>query len=181
MISRGSLAVVNKALVGAAAGGAAIVAVAVFMFSTGFGPRQLQEGEGTVQEVVLTLSEVEIKEVNEESAKIEVAFEIFNPNKNTIVLEEIRYEVSANGVMIGRSTIGERLEGMISGTGHTYYVVSNVPLGLKGTVEVNNSKLLEKVWSNLQNRDVQWRVQGAYVVTDPVRSGGQEKTFDFTM
>lgn len=186
MISKDSLTVVNKGIIGAAGGGAAIAVLAVIMFGTGLfpGPGQPsqtgEQGGTAMKEVTLTLTGVDVKEIDEESATIEPTFEVFNPNRNTMVLEEIQYTLMANGVTLAHSTIGERLQGMVSGTGHTYYVVSNIPLSLKGTVQIKNTKSLTPIWGNLQDNDVDWRVTGNYVLTDPVRMGGQEKPFDFT-
>jgi len=189
MINSGKLAVVNKALAGAVAGAVGIAIAAVVIFVTG--PFQLPGQAGTgggmapsqqiMQDVVLSVNSLSIKEVSDDSATIEVAFDLVNPNRNTLVLEEIQYDLLADGVRLVRSQIGERLEGMIAGTGQTYYVVPGTILTLKDTVQVNKIKIFEEVWAGLRSNDVDWRITGVYVITDPVRSGGQEKPFDFTL
>lgn len=191
MINKASLAVVNKGILGAAAGGVAILILAVVMFAPTLFPKpeQMQpptgEHGGTatsgMQEVILSLTGVNIKQIDEASATIEVVFDVFNPNRNTLVLETIEYDLMANGITLTKSAIGERLQGMVAGTGQTYYVVSNVPLTLKDTVQLKKTGVFAPIWSSLQSNDVDWRIKGKYIITDPVRLGGQEKDFDFTL
>lgn len=191
MINKESLVVVNKGVIGAIAGGVAVLIAAVVVFATGIfaGPGQIQlptAGHGGMapsgmQEVILSLTSVTVKQIDEENATIEVVFDVFNPNKNTLVLEAIEYDLTANGIKLKQSTIGERLMGMITGTGQTYYVVSNTPLTLKDAIQLKKIEPFAQIWSSLQNNDVDWRIKGVLIVTDPVRAGGQEKNFDFTL
>lgn len=182
---------VNKGVIGAIAGGVAVLIAAVVAFAPGLfaGLGQMQSPtmgpSGTppaeAQEVILSLTSVNIKQIDEENATIEIVFDAFNPNKNTLVLEAIEYDLMADGIKLKESTIGERLMGMLTGTGQTYYLVSNTPLTLKDTVQLKKIEPFAEIWSNLQNNDVDWRITGLFIVTDPVRAGGQEKSFDFTL
>ncbi|MFQ5920904.1 MAG: hypothetical protein ACE5JV_02685, partial [Nitrososphaerales archaeon] len=157
------------------------------VFVTGpfqLGQMQQETGGGTapqiMQDVALTLNGIEIKEIDEENATIEVAFDALNPNRSTMVLETIQYDLQADGIMLARSSIGERLEGAVVGTGQTYYLVSELTVTLRDTVQIKRTGVFEEIWGGLESNDVQWRITGLYVVTDPVRLGGQEKDFDFT-
>ncbi len=190
MISEASLAVVNKGILGAIAGGIAIAIVAVVMFTPVFfhGAGQVQPTTGeyggvaqpATQEVTLSMTSIQIKQIDEKGATIEVVFNALNPNKNTLVLEQIQYDMLADGVKLTQSSIGERLEGVIVGTGHTYYLVTNLPVTLTDTVQIKKTERLASVWSSLQSNHVDWRITGMYFITDPVRAAGQEKNFDFT-
>lgn len=191
MINKASLAVVNKGILGAAAGGVGILIAAVVMFTTGLFPPlgQMQSPAGMhggtapsgMQEVILSLTSVNIIQIDDESATIEVAFDVFNPNRNTMVLETIEYDLIANGIKLTNSAIGERLQGVVTGTGQTYYVISEIPLTLKDTVQLKKTGIFAPIWSSLQSNDVDWRIKGMYIITDPVRLGGQEKNFDFSI
>ena len=184
---------VSKGLVGAAAGGAAILAALAFMAMSGFFPgpgAQLQppaQQVGTtttpqgMQDVILSLTSVQVQKIDEENVKIEVVFDVFNPNRNTLVLETIEYKLIANGIRIAQSDIGERLQGAVTGTGQTYYVVPDLPLTLKDTIQLRKTEIFTPIWSDLQKDKVEWRVSGLFVITDPIRLGGQEKPFDFNL
>jgi len=191
MINKASLTVVNKGLVGAVAGGIAIAITALVMFASGLfpNPAQMQSPMGQhggmtpslMQEVVLSLTSVNVKQIDDESATIEVVFDLFNPNRNTLVLEAIEYDLMANGIILSQSTIGERLQGVVTGTGNTFYIVSKLPLTLKDTVELRKTEIFAPIWISLKDNDVNWRIKGNFIITDPVRMGGQEKDFDFTL
>lgn len=171
---------VNKGIVGAVGGGIAISIAAVVMLTMGFFPMQSQQPIA-VKEVTFSLTSVSVKQVDDEEATIEVVFDVFNPNKNTMVLETIQYDLIANGIRLAQSHIGERLEGVVAPTGQTYYVVQNTPLTLTDTVELKKTETFSPLWTGLQSNDVDWRIKGLYIITDPVKSGGQEKPFDFTL
>ena len=182
---------VSKGLVGAAAGGASILAAIAFMAMSGFFPdpgAQLQppaqQGGTTaapqgMQDVVLSLTNIQVQKIDEENVKIQVVFDVFNPNRRTLVLEKIEYNLIANGIRIAQSGIGERLEGLVTGTG-VYYVVPDLPLTLKDTIQLRKTELFSPVWNDLQNGKVGWRVSGSFFIIDPIGPGG-EKTFDFSL
>ncbi len=180
MINEANLAVVNKGLLGAVGGGVAIAVAAVVMLTMGFFPMQSQQ-PFAMKEVTLSLTSVSIKQIDDEAATVQVVFDVFNPNKNTMVLETIQYDLIANGIRLAQSQIGERLEGVVVPTGQTYYVVQNTPLTLTDTVELTKTETFAPVWTGLQSNDVDWRIKGVYFITDPARSGGQEKLFDFAL
>ena len=182
---------VSKGLVGAAAGGAGILAAIAFMAMSGISPfsglhlQPPMAPSGTtpqgIKEVILSLTNIEIQKIDEENVKIEVVFDVFNPNRNTLVLETIEYNLIANGIRIAQSDIGERLQGALTGTGQTYYVVPDLTLTLKDTIQLRKTELFSPIWNDLQNDNVDWRVSGSFFITDPVRLGGQEKKFDFNL
>ena len=171
---------VNKGIVGAVGGGIAISIAAVVLLTMGFFPIQSQQPI-PLKEVSFSLTSVCVKQVDDEGATIEVVFDLFNPNKNTMVLETIQYDLIANGIRLTQSQIGERLEGVVAPTGRTYYVVQNTPLTLTDTVDLKKTETIAPIWDSLQSNDVDWRIKGLYIITDPVKSGGQEKPFDFTL
>jgi len=172
--------VVNKGIVGAVGGGIAISIAAVVLLTMGFFSIQSQQPIA-MKEVTFSLTSVSVKQVDDEGVTIEVVFDVFNPNKNTMVLETIQYDMIANGIRLAQSHIGERLEGVVAPTGQTYYVVQNTPLTLTDTVELKKTETFAPLWTGLQSNDVDWRIKGLYIITDPVKSGGQEKPFDFTL
>lgn len=182
---------VSKGLVGAAAGGAGILAALAFMAMSGFFPGPgaqlqppMQQGGTTaapqgMQDVVLSLTSIQVQKIDAENVKIEVAFDVFNPNRRTLVLQIIEYNLIANGIGIAQSSIGERLEGLVTGTG-VYYVVPDLPLTLKDTIKLRKTEIFSPIWNDLQNDNVDWRVSGSFVITDPIGPGG-EKPFDFNL
>lgn len=172
---------VNKGIAGAIAGGVGVLVLFVVMTTSGLlqPPSQNQE-QAIMKDVVLNLRSVNITSVDQDKAVIEVAFDAFNPNRGSVVLESIQYVLSANGVRLINSEIGERAQGFVTGMGKTYTMYSQFSMTLKDKVEVKKNEFLVPIWNDLQNNKAQWRVTGTAFVTDPVRAGGQEVMFDFT-
>lgn len=170
---------VSKGLIGAVGGGIAAIVIFLLIASSDF-LRPPSEGQQfMMKDVVLNLKSVKVLSADEQNAMIEVAFDAYNPNKSSVVLESVQYRLFANGVRIAVSEIGERAEGFITGTGKTFTMYGEYTMNLRDEVEVKNNDLTSPIWSALQGGDVEWRVTGTFFVTDPVRAGGQELDFDF--
>ncbi len=162
---------------------AGIIAVAtivgVLVVATYFTSSQQSLQQSTVQQITrqelsIRLVNVLVKSIDDRNAALEISFSIFNPTSNTLVLEVINYTLYANNVRVGESIIGERLEGIVTGTGKTQYLLPNTPLILKDTIKVNRSRAVEGIWDQLasNSNSIKWSVDGKYSVT-----GWQEKEF----
>jgi len=172
--------VIHKGVIGAVAGGIAVIGIFVFLTNSGMLQRPLEQ-EGIGKDVVLNLNSVNVVSVDEDSAIIEVSFDAFNPNKRSVVLEAVLYTLYANGVRLATDEIGQRTEGFITGTGRTFTMYGEYSMPLNDKVEVARTEFVESVWSDLQNNNVQWHVTGKFWFTDPVRAGGEERDFDFVV
>ena len=172
--------VLNKGIIGSIAGGAAIIILFLVMIYTGLLdlPSQNQQ-TFVIKDVILDLRGVTTVLADEEKILIEVAFDAFNPNRSSVVLESIQYKLYADGITVAGSEIGERAEGFLTGTGKTFTMYGEFSFTLKDKVEVKKTELLIPLWNDLRNNDVQWRVSGTFFVTDPIRVGGKDIDFDF--
>jgi hypothetical protein len=173
--------VINKGFIGAIAGGIGVVIAFLVITSSGLLQPPSQDQQFVMKDVVLNLKSVSVVSADEEETVIEVAFDAFNPNRSSVVLESIQYSLYANGIRIANSEIGERAEGFVTGAGKTFTMYREFSMTLKDKVEVKKIEPITQVWDDLQNDNVQWRVSGTFVVTDPVRAGGNEVDFDFAI
>lgn len=172
---------INKGFIGAIAGGVGVVIAFLVITSSGLLQPPSQDQQFVMKDVVLNLKSVSVVSADEEETVIEVAFDAFNPNRSSVVLESIQYSLYANGIRIASSEIGERAEGFVTGAGKTFTMYSEFSMTLKDKVGVKKNEPITQVWDDLQNDNVQWRVSGTFVVTDPVRAGGNEVDFDFAI
>ncbi|NMJ86288.1 MAG: hypothetical protein EX285_00310 [Thaumarchaeota archaeon] len=171
----------NKGLMGTIIVGVCVIILLFIMTSSGILRPPQDQQEFVIKDVVLNLRSLDLVSVDEEKAIIQVGFNAFNPNMNSVVLESIRYNLYANGIRVASSEIGERPEGFATGTGRTFTMYREFSLTLNDKVEVKNTEPLIQIWNDLLNNKIQWRVSGTFFVTDPVRAGGQELNFDFTI
>src|SRR5690606_41796856 len=62
--------------------------------------------------------------VNDE-VRLEVAFKAYNPNRGTIILETISYNVYLDGLRLTSGDIGSRTEGFIDSLESVYTIIGN--------------------------------------------------------
>lgn len=154
---------------------ALIVGIIVLLPYLGQGQQEQrqQQGEPTaIQELVIELDSVNVSKGGD-ATTIEVTFSVLNLSRTTVILENIKYTLYADGVRLGDSIIGESLEGIVTGSGRTNYVLPNAQLLLKDTIKVTKVKGLEGIWDALVEGKVRWKANGTYSVT-----GWPERNFD---
>ncbi len=163
-------------VIAVAAGVAAVIASIIVATLVAVTPAQKQQQQQVVRELSIMLDNVLVKSIDERSALLEVSFTIVNPTSSTLVLEVINYTLYANGIPVADSSIGEKLEGIVTGSGKTQYLLPKTPLTLKDTIQVSRSRALDSIWAQLDSTSIRWSVDGRYLVT-----GWQESEFKASM
>ena len=148
------------------------------------GEARLGSSSGTVIEpVVIDLDEIIIKDVDERTAYVEIAFKVTNPNYKSVILEMIRYNVYEDGMKIGTKSIGDRAApgGLVSASNY-FTILSDRPSIIKDDFTIKNDGNIPELWKALENDTPQWRVSGeAYYNLSSMTAGGEnEITFEFT-
>ena len=148
------------------------------------GEARLGSSSGTVIEpLVIDLDEIIIKDVDERTAYVEIAFKVTNPNYKSVILEMIRYNVYEDGMKIGTKSIGDRAApgGLVSASNY-FTILSDRPSIIKDDFTIKNDGNIPELWKALENDTPQWRVSGeAYYTLSSMTAGGEnEITFEFT-
>ena len=148
------------------------------------GEARLGSSGGTVIEpLVIDLDEIIIKDVDERTAYVEIAFKVTNPNYKSVILEMIRYNVYEDGMKIGTKSIGDRAApgGLVSASNY-FTILSDRPSIIKDDFTIKNDGNIPELWKALENDTPQWRVSGeAYYNLSSMTAGGEnEITFEFT-
>ena len=148
------------------------------------GEARLGSSSGTVIEpLVIDLDEIIIKDVDERTAYVEIAFKVTNPNYKSVILEMIRYNVYEDGMKIGTKSIGDRAApgGLVSASNY-FTILSDRPSIIKDDFTIKNDGNIPELWKALENGNPQWRVSGeAYYNLSSMTAGGEnEITFEFT-
>ena len=148
------------------------------------GEARLGSSSGTVIEpLVIDLDEIIIKDVDERTAYVEIAFKVTNPNYKSVILEMIRYNVYEDGMKIGTKSIGDRAApgGLVSASNY-FTILSDRPSIIKDDFTIENDGNIPELWKALENGNPQWRVTGeAYYNLSSMTAGGEnEITFEFT-
>ena len=148
------------------------------------GEARLGSSGGTIIEpLVIDLDEIIIKDVDERTAYVEIAFKVTNPNYKSVILEMIRYNVYEDGMKIGTKSIGDRAApgGLVSASNY-FTILSDRPSIIKDDFTIKNDGNIPELWKALEDGNPQWRVSGeAYYNLSSMTAGGEnEITFEFT-
>jgi LEA14-like dessication related protein len=130
------------------------------------------EPRQTKQELDVKLSNIDLKSIDDRSAMVEITLSIANPTSSTVILESISYTLYVNDVRVVESMIGKSLEGIVTSSGSTQYILPNTHLTLKDTVTINKGRALDGIWILIKEGSARWSLDGRYSVT-----GWGEKEF----
>ena len=140
-------------------------------------------GATTIEPLIISLEDIEILDVDERTAYIEISFKVANPNYKGVILEMIRYNVYEDGMKIGTKSIGDRAApgGIVSASNY-FTILSDRPSIIKDEFTIKNNGNIPELWSALENGDPQWRVTGeAYYNLSSMTAGGENVVdFEFT-
>ena len=114
------------------------------------GEARLGSSSGTVIEpLVIDLDEIIIKDVDERTAYVEIAFKVTNPNYKSVILEMIRYNVYEDGMKIGTKSIGDRAApgGLVSASNY-FTILSDRPSIIKDDFTIKNDGNIPELWKH---------------------------------
>ncbi len=140
-------------------------------------------GMPEIEPLIISLEDIVIKDVDERTAYIEIAFKVTNPNYKGVILEMIRYNVYEDGMKIGTKSIGDRAApGGIVAASNYFTILSDRPSIIKDEFTIKNNGNIPELWSALENGDPQWRVTGEAYYNLSSMTAGQENEllFEFT-
>jgi len=127
----------------------------------------------------LSIKNITTNIVDDKTGNLSIIFDVYNPNKNTIMLESISYNVYSNTTRIVSGDIGQRPEGFIDSQDSIFPVIGNGTLILKDKkmIDTNRGLNLSQIATN--NGTSQYLVNGSYFFkqTSSFQSTGGEGEF----
>ena len=164
-----------RIIVGGVIGGFVIVIAAIAFSGTSIiddtseqGLLATSDSPSEILPIIIDLENIEILDVDERAAYVEISFKISNPNYKSVLLEMIRYSVYEDGTKIGTKSIGDRGApgGMVAAS--NYYTILN-------------DRNIPEIWTALETDTANWRITGdAFYNLSSMTAGGEnEIKFDF--
>jgi hypothetical protein len=160
---------VNTKVIYVAAGGIAVVAIAVFFIMGAGNFRPLGNNEappGTSQtqiaDLQLRLRDIVVETTDEENANVQVVFDVHNPNRSTAILETIHYTVDVGQYQMTIGDVGISPEGFVSGQEDIFPIVGNSTVTLKDTKVAVRNNLTASSWDSMVDGTGQYRIEGSY-------------------
>ena len=127
----------------------------------------------------LSIKNITTNIVDDKTGNLSIIFDVYNPNKNTIMFESISYNVYSNTTRIVSGDIGQRPEGFIDSQDSIFPVIGNGTLILKDKkmIDTNRGLNLSQIATN--NGTSQYLVNGSYFFkqTSSFQSTGGEGEF----
>ena len=127
----------------------------------------------------LSIKEIKTGNVDNGTGNISIKFNVFNPNKGTVILESISYNVYSNSTRITSGDIGRRPEGLVDSQDSIFPVIGNVTLLLKDNkiIQTNKDLNMSQIANNINNSN--FVVNGSYFYkqTGSFQSTGGEQQF----
>lgn len=127
----------------------------------------------------LSIKDIRAEIIDDNTGNFSIIFNIFNPNKGTVMLELISYNVFSNSTRIVSGDIGNRPEGFVDSQDSIFPVIGNGTLILKDKkiIETSNNLNLSQISRN--NELSEFLVNGSYFFkqTGSFQSTGGEQSF----
>ena len=151
----------------------AIVLVGPDMQTPGQGNNNSVENAPTIELLEVELADLSVTKINERSATIEIAFEIFNPNPRAVIVQTMDYNLFETGFssyeQLAGGTIGSRPEGMVEFGSNYYTLLGENSIVLK-------KKMVIKILPLLVNYGIHWNLN-MRMVNPVVQNGGFMEQF----
>ena len=168
----------------------AIVLVGPDMQAPGQGNNNSVENAPTIELLEVELADLSVTKINERSATIEIAFEIFNPNPRAVIVQTMDYNLFETGFssyeQLAGGTIGSRPEGMVEFGSNYYTLLGENSIVLKKKMIIKNTATSSELWDALESEyengesgTASWWVYGTVYFNLSSMTSGQENTVPF--
>ncbi len=168
----------------------AIVLVGPDMQAPGQGNNNSVENAPTIELLEVELADLSVTKINERSATIEIAFEIFNPNPRAVIVQTMDYNLFETGFssyeQLAGGTIGSRPEGMLEFGSNYYTLLGENSIFLKKKMVIKNTASSSELWDSLKSEyengesgSAKWWVYGTVYFNLSSMTSGQENTVPF--
>lgn len=127
----------------------------------------------------LTIKDIRAEIIDDNTGNFSIIFNVFNPNKGTVILESISYNVYSKFTRIVSGDIGSRPEGFVDSQDSIFPVIGNGTLILKDKKLIESSNNLNLSQISRDNELSKFLVNGSYFFKQigSFQSTGGEQTF----
>src|ERR671922_148633 len=125
----------------------------------------------------IAMKNVTAKRDQENGVNIQVQFRVFNPNKSTVILEAITYNVYTNNTRVVSGDIGEKLEGFVASQESVFPIIANGNITLKDSHRLPQDELTARL-----NGQTPYIINGTYSYkqTSSIQAIGADRDFELT-
>jgi hypothetical protein len=138
-----------------------------------------QEAFKDAMSLDVDIASVQAQRIDNNSANLELVFNVHNPNKGTVMLESISYNLYSDKGRIVSGDIGERPEGFVGSQANIFPIVGNGSLTIKDKKIINRDDSRQDDWQNIIDNSQHYILNGtfSYKQTSSFQSSGGENNF----
>ena len=130
----------------------------------------------------VSMENVTAEQDQENGINIQIQFRVFNPNKSTVILEAITYNVFTNNTRVVSGDIGEKLEGFVASQESVFPIIANSNITLKDSHNLQPSEFLSADLNEILNGKAHYTINGTYSYkqTSGIEARGADRDFELT-
>jgi hypothetical protein len=130
--------------------------------------------------IVISIKNITVEPTDSSHSNLQIAFDAYNPNRGTIILESIQYKVLINNSEVASGEIGERLEGFLESQDNVFPVIGSGNVTLKDTDLLARNSENSDLWNRLSMNQIDsYEVNGTYSFsqTSTLQASGGDRPF----
>jgi hypothetical protein len=129
--------------------------------------------------LILSIDNLTARPIDNSSAEVRIAFNVFNPNIGTVMLETISYNIFTNSKRVVSGDIGEKPEGFVDSQENIFPIVGNSTLNIKDKSVVLKNDADAIIWNDIAKNNTKYLINGtfSYKQTSSFQSTGADNDF----
>src|SRR5215212_3264077 len=125
-------------------------------------PTDSQGSSNNSEVLKISMKNITAKQDQENGVNIQIQFRVINPNKSTVILEAITYNVYTNNTRVVSGDIGEKLEGFVASQESVFPIIANSNITLKDSHHLPQGELAAKNLEEILNGQARYTINGTY-------------------
>ena len=144
-----------------------------------FKPEFNQGALSEAKQLEISLNNLSFTPINNNDINIKTAFNVYNPNIGTLLLENIKYNILLDNIRISSGDIGKKPEGFVASQENIYPIIGNSTVILKDDKTISKDNRIAGVWSKILDEKSKFQIQGnfAYKQTSSFQATAGEIAF----
>jgi hypothetical protein len=141
---------------------------------------EIQSEDRNDNPIVISIKNITVEPTDSSHSNLQIAFDAYNPNRGTIILESIQYKVLINNSEVASGEIGERLEGFLESQDNVFPVIGSGNVTLKDTDLLARNSENSDLWNRLSMNQIDsYQVNGTYSFsqTSTLQASGGDRPF----
>ncbi len=141
---------------------------------------EIQSEDRNDNPIVISVKNITVEPTDSTHSNLQIAFDAYNPNRRTIILESIQYKVLINNSEVASGEIGERLEGFLESQDNVFPVIGSGNVTLKDTDLLARNSENSDLWNRLSMNQIEsYQVNGTYSFsqTSTLQASGGDRPF----